>query len=518
MKPAESKYSTFDRELLAIYAAVHRFRPLIENTTLTIFTDHKPIAAAWKSHRTTNHSPRQERHFSYLAQFVSDIVHVAGHSNVVADTLSRNIEESDIISTSHVAIDSLDLADLIAAQENETFDKSGLKKVTLVEGSAWCELSENVPRPFVPLSLRRRVFTVMHGLGHYGRAATFRLISDRFYWPKMRKQISQWVQECLICQQQKVSRHTASHSMPFNIPCDRLQTIHLDIISVPPSVSSLTHHPTPCRYVLTMIDRYTRWVEAIPLMDQTAPCVAEAFVREWVSRYSAPLYVITDRGSNFESELIYEISELIGFLKIRTTAYHPQTNGLVERMHQTFKTILRTADRSWYDALPSALLALRIWPNENSTSPYELLTGLKPLVPRICLENQKLLSSHKLLEQLQEHFKSVKFTPPRMAPHSAYIPPSLSTCKRVWIRVDRPKRPLEAPYSGPYEVVQRDSKIFTVRRGDVTDTVAIDRLKPVHEPDQPIVINSPVSTSRSNFQQSPSIQRQTRSGQIYHRT
>ena len=94
-------------------------------------------------------------------------------------------------------------------------------------------------------------------------------------------------------------------------------------------------------YLLTCIDRFTRWPEAIPIPDSTADTVAQAFVTGWISRYGVPSTITTDRGQQFESALWTQLMRLLGTQRIRTTSYHPIANGLVERFHQQLKSALK---------------------------------------------------------------------------------------------------------------------------------------------------------------------------------
>lgn len=104
LSPCEIKYSTFDRELLAIYLSIKHFRHFLEGREFTICTDHKPLVFALNS--KTDRSPRQTRHLEYIAQFTSNIVHVPGSANGVADTLSR-IPEIETLNHNHVDINKL---------------------------------------------------------------------------------------------------------------------------------------------------------------------------------------------------------------------------------------------------------------------------------------------------------------------------------------------------------------------------------------------------------------------------
>ncbi|CAF4832886.1 unnamed protein product [Pieris macdunnoughi] len=85
------------------------------------------------------------------------------------------------------------------------------------------------------------------------------------------------------------------------------------------------------RYIVTMVDRKTGWPEAYPVKDISAETVTEIMYSGWISRFGCPLHITTDQGSTFLSQLFTHLTRRMGINKFRTTAYHPQTNGLVER-------------------------------------------------------------------------------------------------------------------------------------------------------------------------------------------
>ncbi|XP_011054160.1 PREDICTED: uncharacterized protein LOC105145940 [Acromyrmex echinatior] len=105
-----------------------------------------------------------------------------------------------------------------------------------------------------------------------------------------------------------------------------------------------------------MIDRFTRWPEAIPLQDCTANTVAKMFFTHWVARFGAPRLITTDQGSQFEAQLFDTLTKLIGSKRCRTTAYHPESNGIIERWHRSLKTALMChGETQWTDTLPIKL-------------------------------------------------------------------------------------------------------------------------------------------------------------------
>lgn len=89
------------------------------------------------------------------------------------------------------------------------------------------------------------------------------------------------------------------------------------------------------KYILTLQDAFTRYPEAVAIPDQKSETVARVFVADFIARHGVPKYLVTDRGTNFVSDLFKNVCELLGTNKIQTTAYHPMCNGRIERFHRT---------------------------------------------------------------------------------------------------------------------------------------------------------------------------------------
>ena len=138
--------------------------------------------------------------------------------------------------------------------------------------------------------------------------------------------------------------------------------------------------------ILVNTSYFTKWVEAYSLPDETAKTVAEALVNNFTSRYGTPISIHSDQGRNFESTLFHEVCRLLGICKTRTTAYHPEGNGMVERFNLTMGAVIRSLigdkHENWDKIPPLTLMAYRSSVHETTQqTPHMMLFGRKMTVP-----------------------------------------------------------------------------------------------------------------------------------------
>ena len=391
-------------------------------------------------------------------------------------------------SVSHYAIDLEDMARQQALDpelrqlRREARTGLSFRKVQVGSTYLFVDVSNGPARPFVPLSYRRRIFDVVHGLGHPGVERTRQSISEKFVWPNIKQDVCKWARECVPCQQAKINKHVVPPISEFIVPPKRFQHIHIDLVSMPPS-NGFNH-------LLTVVDRFTRWPVAIPIADINAETVIDALTHSWIAVYGVPEVITTDRGSQFSSTIFNQLLKNWGIRHNMTTAYHPESNGMVERLHRRLKESLIALGRGerlqWFWKLPMTLLALRttVKPDIGS-SPSELVYGEGITVPGQLIgppdmTDEELLRAQRSaqanlrveVERLQPKPTSTHRTP------RVNIPDELSTATHVLVRKGvQPS--LTSPYEGPFKVVSRTPTGFRLQfPGRGTDIIALSRLKP----------------------------------------
>src|SRR6218665_1537718 len=212
----------------------------------------------------------------------------------------------------------------------------------------------------VPASLRDSYIALAHTSGtggHLGVRRTKPQIRRRTYWIGWAKDVKRYCKRCRQCCQYRSGlppRQGPLQPIPCGEPWER---VSMDITGPHPRSSQGNV------YILTIMDQFTKFVEAVPIANQEATTVAKAFVETVVVRYEVPLQILTDQGKNFEGHVFSEMCRLLEIDKARTTTYHPRCNGMIERFHRTINStiskVVEESQRNWDTVLPYVLRAYR---------------------------------------------------------------------------------------------------------------------------------------------------------------
>ncbi len=321
----------------------------------------------------------------------------------------------------------------------------------------------------------------LHGAAHPGRRATRRLISSRYVWKGLSTDVTAWAKAFLGCQQAKVHRHVQVAPQPIPVPSRRFSHIHVDLVGPLPTSKGFT-------YLFTIIDRTSRWPVAIPIAATTTVDCANALFQGWVSRFGVPAVITSVRRAQFTSSLWAALCSLLNIQHNQTTAYHPQSNGMVERFHLHLKDALsaRCAAANWVDHLPWVLLGLRAAAREGEVStPAQEVFGSPLILPGQFLDSPEI-PPKTFLEQFSKTLSAAKHSATR---HCRCPPPQLpddlARLQTVFVRRDGRVPPLQPLYDVPYTVIRLSLHHFTLLISDKEDKVSTLRLKLCTDPTAP---------------------------------
>ena len=214
-------------------------------------------------------------------------------------------------------------------------------------------------------------------VGHLGRDRTLSLLRERFYWSSLYRDTVQHLDSCRKCKLRKASVPRAE-LCPIKVSRP-MELVHLDYLCIEPCKGKFEN-------ILVITDHFTRYAQAFATKSQTAHVTAKVLFEKFICHYGFPEKFISDQGRNFESQLIADLCELAKVKKIRTTPYHPMTNGQCERFNKTLCDMLGTLDQDgkddWKMHLHSLTHAYNCTQNTNTGySPFYLIFGRHPRLP-----------------------------------------------------------------------------------------------------------------------------------------
>ncbi|XP_034565107.1 uncharacterized protein LOC117830889 isoform X4 [Notolabrus celidotus] len=235
---------------------------------------------------------------------------------------------------------------------------------------------ESLLQLVVPQAARDTILGLGHSVpwaGHLGKHKTTARIKHHFHWPGLRRDVAQFCKSCPQCQITSAKIPSRAPLQPLPIIGTPFERLGMDI------VGPVERSKAGNRYMLVITDYATKYPEVFPLKSIKAKSVAFCLV-QFFSRVGFPCEILTDQGTNFMSTLLKQVYQLLGIRSLRTTPYHPQTDGLTERFNQTLKQMLRkfvnNSGTDWDQWLPYLLFAYREVPQASTGfSPFELLYG-----------------------------------------------------------------------------------------------------------------------------------------------
>jgi transposase InsO family protein len=360
----------------------------------------------------------------------------------------------------------------------------------------------------LPKVLRAEFIAAVHaGVagGHFGRHRTELAVQARAYWPGWAGDVRRALKTCNACSRYLRGKPPRQVNLKPIVCGEPWELLSIDITG--PHPTSRQGH----NYILTLQDHFSKWAEAVPIRRHTAPIIARIIFEQVFMRFGAPRRILTDQGPEFESKLFSDLCNLMGVEKVRTTPYHPQTNGMIERMHRVLNAMLAKVisedQRDWPEHLPAVMAAYRASTHEaTGFSPNRLILGREVRLPvdtiyGLPFDRVNVSQSYddivcERAERTIFDFHAVRDCLKRAAQlrqdkYDIKVKPvAVEVGQKVWYYCPRRKMNVSPKwqncYSGPYTVVRiidphviviarsRRSKPFTVHR---------DKLKFVAEDD-----------------------------------
>jgi transposase InsO family protein len=494
MNQAQKRYTTGEQELLSIVETLKEFKNILLGQKLIVHTDHQNLLYQKMS------TDRIIRWRLLLEEFGATFEHVKGEKNVVADALSRldadfeqefdstptkiTMAQSFMIKGEEKETDFPLSPELIAKYQRK--DKTLKTKVqsgtstqfntTKVEGVEVITYNDKI---YIPHHLQQRVVAWYHEyLAHPGQSRTEATIRQNFTWPKLRDHVNYFCSTCPQCQIYKKQRKKYGHLPAKEAEVKPWRRVNVDLIG-PYTVTTPT--ATHTLRALTMIDPATGWFEVTPIANKEAATVMEAFNNEWLSRYPRPQYIGFDNGSEFKAQF-QETCDNYGIKAKTTTSYNPQSNGIIERVHQVLGNALRTFKLEnknlddhdpWRPFLSAVAWAIRsTYHTTLEATPGQLVFGRDMLLPlkfkadwaRLRQRKQDIIDQNNIRENSNRKIHDYQIGDKVLLEKPGIVPK------------------LSAPRTGPHTV----TAIYTngtvrIQRGVVNERVNIRRLTPYHE-------------------------------------
>ncbi|UYV80895.1 K02A2.6-like, partial [Cordylochernes scorpioides] len=391
LNKAEKNYSTTERECLAIIWAINKFRPYVFGQPFTIVTDHHSLC--WLTN-LKDPCGRLARWALRLQEFDVTVVYKSGRKHQDADCLSRSpLEYSEdmeedipsIVTLQNFSEEQMNdqalrkIADQLQSTPNNTFVK--------IDNTVYRKNYDPMGKPWhlvVPRHLRQELLKNFHDsptAGHLGFTKTYDRIRKKYYWPGMYRTVRKYVAHCSDCQRRKHQPQLPSgHLQPIPVPEVAFEKVGMDLLGRFPTSEGGN------RWIIVCTDYLTKYAITKALPTSESMEVAKFFIEDVILKHGAPRELITDRGRNFTSSMISDLNNQCRITHQKTTAYHPQTNGLTERLNKTIADMLSmyvdVNQKDWDRILPFVTFAYNTAKQESTGFiPFFLVHGREAETP-----------------------------------------------------------------------------------------------------------------------------------------
>ena len=510
---AEKKYTTSEKECLAIVWATRKFRHYLLGTSFTLETDHKPLE--WLQSHKQSHARSQclERWSLELRAYDFKITYRPGKDNQYADTLSR-LPVSLVASETPITLQQIATAQnqdpILSIVYAHLRDNPG----TVSTSNHWqkfplrrykqlwsqLKLSNQVLYRVVksptmvedkmlivaPQSLHQFFLEEAHDrAGHQGSERTLDRLSQTAYWVGMAKEVSQYCSHCFTCQTAKALPHTPVPLQPV-IASRPWELVAVDVLKVPMSRNGN-------EYILVAQDYFSKWPFAMPMPDQKADRIVRILKDQIFTVVGPPEKLHSDQGRNFESHILLELCKAFKVVKSRTTPYHPMGDGLVEQMNRTLLSLLRgytQNDEDWEDHLQLLLYIYRTTRHRvTGLSPHEVLFGYNP--PSLAIPSPNVpeaLDPSKYSDRLQKKLLELRelveaniIESAAQQQKSYHSGEEIRLAEGQKVLVSNPTRgKLDARWTGPWTVLKQiDATCVKVKMGSREQVIHMNRIRPL---------------------------------------
>ncbi len=318
----------------------------------------------------------------------------------------------------------------------------------------------------VPEALQKPVIKLYHDYAHVSAPKTQQLIQKNFWWPQMTSDIQRWCDTCIVCATINQGKPGCTKLCRPEPPKGPWELLQLDFIGPLPSAKG------GYRYCLVTIDKFSKWVEAIPTRNNSANTVARVVANQILPLWGAPIQIESDQGTHFTCQVMKQICQMLNIKQRFHIPYRPQSSGMVEHANRTIKESISKQvaqhKKQWIDALPTVLTILRATPSKaTGISPFELMTGrvMKlPIDPEIApadLGPLVVATQQSVLKQLRERLEvlharaALKQQQSDLTNDTQFNPTSevkFSEGDMVMVRVFVKQGAFTPRWHGPYEV------------------------------------------------------------------